>query len=110
MPPAKANLFTLPSPLPNTETFEALFDKGSCLIERIISTGQVTPPGQWYDQARDEWVILLQGQARLAYADGSEIALQPGDYVLIPAHCKHRVTYTSPEPPCIWLAVHCSSE
>lgn len=107
MPPVKANLFTLPDPLPDLESFEPLFDKGNCLIERIISTGQITPPGQWYDQERDEWVILLQGQARLAYEDGSETALQAGDYVLIPARCKHRVTYTSTEPPCLWLAVHC---
>ncbi|HEY9881733.1 MAG TPA: cupin domain-containing protein [Leptolyngbyaceae cyanobacterium] len=92
--------------MPNSEVFEPLFQKETCLIERIISTGQVTPANQWYDQDRDEWVILLQGEARLAYEDGTEVNLGLGDYLLIPAHCKHRVTYTSTEPPCVWLAVH----
>lgn len=76
------------------------------LIERIISTGQVTPIGEWYNQDQDEWVILLQGDATLDYFDGSSIQLKAGDYLFIPAHQKHRVEYTSSEPPCIWLAVH----
>jgi cupin 2 domain-containing protein len=76
------------------------------LIEKIISTGQKTPEGQWYDQDRDEWVILLQGQATLAYEDGTIIELLPGDYLHIKAHQKHRVEATSIDPPCIWLAVH----
>ena len=100
------NIFDLPSSLPNKELFEPLVSADNILIERIISTGQTTPPGEWYDQDKDEWVILLQGEATLAYADGSEIKLAPGDYLFIPAHQKHRVEYTSSEPPCIWLAVH----
>lgn len=105
-PADPVNLFVLPQPLPTSEVFEPLLQKESCLIERIVSTGQTTPPGEWYDQARDEWVVLLQGEARLAYADGTEITLAAGDSVLIPAHCRHRVDYTSTEPPCLWLAVH----
>ena len=101
-----ANIFDLPSSLPDQELFEALVLDNNILIERIISTGQTTPPGQWYDQDRDEWVILLQGEATLAYADSSQIKLTAGDYLLIPAHKKHRVEYTSSDPPCIWLAVH----
>ncbi len=62
--------------------------------------------GEWYNQDRDEWVILLQGDATLGYFDGSSIQLEAGDYVFIPAHQKHRVEYTSSEPPYIWLAVH----
>ena len=100
------NIFDLPSSLPNQELFEPLVSADNILIERIISTGQTTPPGEWYDQDKDEWVILLQGEATLAYADGSQIKLAPGDYLFIPAHQKHRVEYTSIEPPCIWLAVH----
>ena len=65
------------------------------MIERIISTGQSTLPGEWYDQNKDEWVILLQGEAILSYEDGSQIKLTVGDYLLIPAHQKHRVEYTS---------------
>ena len=96
------------------------------MIERIISTGQATPPGEWYDQNRDEWVILLQGEASLAYADGSKIKLTAGDYVFIPAHQhgdwawsgnptaphhqKHPVEHTTSKPPCIWLAVDANLE
>lgn len=100
------NIFDLPLSLPNEELFESLVSADNISIERIISTGQVTPPGEWYDQDQDEWVILLQGFASLAYGDGSKIKLTTGDYLFIPAHQKHRVEYTSSEPPCIWLAVH----
>jgi cupin 2 domain-containing protein len=101
-----SNIFHLPPELPNEEVFEAIVKRDRVLIERIISTGQTTAPGEWYDQERDEWVILLQGEAQLAYDDGSTIDLRVGDYVLIPAHQRHRVAYTSSDPPCIWLAVH----
>lgn len=101
-----ANLFELPVDLLNEEVFEPLLSNDRLLIERIISTGQTTPVGQWYDQARDEWVVVLQGEAKLAYEDGSTIDLKAGDYVLIPAHQKHRVESTSAKPACIWLAIH----
>jgi cupin 2 domain-containing protein len=101
-----SNFFHLTPPLPDREQFDAIVSTENVLIERIISTGQTTPPGEWYDQERDEWVVLLQGNAQLSYPDGSAIALKPGDYLLLPAHQKHRVEYTSLEPPCIWLAVH----
>jgi len=100
------NIFDLPSFLPKEELFESIVANDNILIERIVSTGQSTPPGEWYDQNKDEWVILLQGEAILIYKDGSRIKLIVGDYLLIPAHLKHRVEYTSSEPPCIWLAVH----
>ncbi len=100
------NIFDLSAISSNQEVFEPLLQNLQLLLERIVSTGQTTPEGEWYDQLRDEWVILLQGEATLAYEDGSEKALQPGDYLLIPAHQKHRVTYTSVDPPCVWLAMH----
>ena len=103
MPP---NLFHLPNPLPDRELSEPLLPDRGVLIERIVSTGQTTPEGQWYDQDRDEWVVLLQGDAVLGYADGRRLRLQPGDHVLIPAHKRHRVEFTSTDPPAIWLAVH----
>jgi len=100
------NLFELPKDLPREEIAEPLIlDKG-ILIERIISTGQVSPPGFWYDQDRDEWVVLLQGQARLGWEDGRSKELRAGDWVFIPAHERHRVEWTSQETACIWLAVH----
>jgi cupin 2 domain-containing protein len=100
------NIFNLPVSLPSEEIFEALISTPDILIERIVSTGQTTPPGQWYDQDKDEWVILLQGEAELAYEDGSRIKLKAGDYLLIRSHQKHRVEFTTVDPPCLWLAIH----
>jgi cupin 2 domain-containing protein len=100
------NIFKLPNLLKNQELFEKIIDCENLLIERIISTGQITPLGQWSDQEQDEWVILLQGEAKLSYFDGRIVDLKGGDYLLIKAHEKHRVEYTSTEPPCIWLAIH----
>ena len=101
-----SNIFNLPELLPNEELFETLRSTDNMVIERIISSGQITPPGQWYDQETDEWVILLQGVAELSYDDGKRIKIKAGDYIFIKAHQKHRVEYTSSSPPCIWLAVH----
>ena len=101
----KENIFELPSKLPQHELLKTLLKDDKVTIERIVSTGQVTPPGKWYDQERDEWLIVLQGEGELSYDDGSRIKLGVGDYLLIQAHQKHRVEYTSIEPPCIWLTV-----
>ncbi|MBD1855333.1 MULTISPECIES: cupin domain-containing protein [Leptolyngbya] len=100
------NIFDLTGLKLDRELFESLCETDQISIERIISTGQTTPPDQWYDQSRDEWVILLQGEAQLMYEDESTIELKAGDYLLIPAHQKHRVSYTSNDPACIWLAIH----
>lgn len=100
------NLFSLPAILPANELFEMLVPDNGVLIERIVSCGHTTPAGQWYDQKRDEWVVLLQGSALLSYQDGQTVALGPGDSLLIPARTLHRVEKTSQSPPCIWIAVH----
>ena len=115
------NIFNLPLFLPDEELFESIVCNDKILIERIISTGQTTPKGEWYNgayklpnriretapcQDKNEWVILLQGEAVLSYEDKSQIELKAGDYLFIPAHKKHRVEYTSTSIPCIWLAVH----
>lgn len=99
------NIFQLANSLASTELIESLLEQDGILIERIVSTGQVTPPGEWYDQEQNEWLIVLQGEGELSYEDNSRIKLTVGDYLLIPAHQKHRVEYTSTEPPCIWLTV-----
>lgn len=99
------NIYQLSQEPLKKEIFEVLAS-GDVKIERIISTGQTTPEGQWYDQDTDEWVILLQGEAKLLFEDLAEIELKKGNYMLIKAHERHKVTYTSTEPPCIWLAVH----
>jgi cupin 2 domain-containing protein len=104
--PSIGNLFQLPNPLPPEELFTPLLEHKNLRIERIVSKGQTTPPGQWYDQEQDEWVMVLQGNATLTYENGNHLALGPGDYVLLPARTRHRVEFTSQEPPCIWLAVH----
>jgi cupin 2 domain-containing protein len=100
------NIYEFSQEVYQLEKFEQIISGKDIQIERIISTGQTTTSGQWYDQELDEWVILLQGKAELSYADDTRIQLKSGDYLLIPAHTKHRVEYTSIEPACIWLAVH----
>jgi cupin 2 domain-containing protein len=75
-------------------------------IERIVSRGQASPPGFWYDQGMDEWVLLVKGSASLSFSDGRTIALVPGDHLLIPRHVRHRLERTDPEGETVWLAVH----
>jgi len=100
------NLFTLPSLPLAEEFFETILSGRNIRVERIISTGQASPAGFWYDQSSDEWVALLQGEARLAWPDGCTQTLRAGDWLFIPSHERHRVEWTSQEPPCIWLAIH----
>jgi len=105
------NLFAaIPDVLPE-ERFEALLKRPGCRLERIISRGHVTPAGQWYDQAWDEWVVLLKGAARLEI-EGEEhlLELTPGDYRLLPAHQRHRVVWTAPDGETIWLALHLTAD
>lgn len=103
----KMNLFSeIPDGHLPAERFDVLFSAGSLVIERIISTGHSTPEGEWYDQEQDEWVILLEGDALLRFADDTVVPMQRGDYLFIPAHCRHRVEQTRQMPPCIWLAIH----
>ena len=98
------NLFAqIPSSL-QEELTEILVSAASLRIERIVSYGQASPAGFWYDQKEHEWVVLLQGAARLQFED-ELVKLKPGDFVNIPAHRKHRVEWTTPDQPTIWLAV-----
>jgi cupin 2 domain-containing protein len=106
----QTNLFTDLQPFGTEEIFTELLRTECMRIERIVSAGQITPPGQWYDQDWDEWVILLSGAAKLEFADGSIHDLKPGDYRLIPAHCCHRVAWTIPHKVSVWLAVHYKSD
>lgn len=105
------NLFAdLPSKL-TEERFEALLEQRGLTLERIVSTGQATPPGEWYDQPRDEWVVLLKGAAGLLFeGEPAERKLKPGDYLFIPAHARHRVEWTSPSETTVWLALHLPPE
>ena len=99
-----ANLFTeLPSNLPE-ELIDKLVIAPEVRIERIVSTGHASPLEFWYNQAESEWVVVLQGEATLAFEDKTQI-LNPGDHILIPPHRKHRVDSTSLTEPTVWLAV-----
>lgn len=92
------------------ELFETLLDHKTLRIERIVSTGHHNAPDEWYDQDQDEWVLLLQGRARLEFSrPPSSRWLDPGDYLLIPAHVRHRVAFTQQRPATVWLAVHMAS-
>lgn len=90
----------------NEEVLETLIKTPGLLVERIVSHGQTTVIGEWYDQAGDEWVLLLTGRAVIRFESDETIELLPGDYLFIPAHRKHRVEFTSADPDCIWLAIH----
>jgi cupin 2 domain-containing protein len=107
MTPQPYNLFDAIPPALHGELFQTLAESGAVRIERIISDGQATPPGEWYDQGWDEWVLLVSGGATLLFeSDAAPLILKPGDHVMIPAHCHHRVERTDPEQKTIWLAVH----
>ena len=93
-------------PLPD-EVVDLLVERPGLRIERIVSTGQATPEGQWYDQDTDEWVLVVSGTARLRIeGEREDRVLSEGDWILLPAHCRHRVTWTRAEPPTVWLAIH----
>ncbi|HTH60384.1 MAG TPA: cupin domain-containing protein [Paraburkholderia sp.] len=101
------NLYANLAPDAAAERFERLIDRQGVTIERIVSMGQASPDGFWYDDPRDEWVVLLTGAAALQFEGAAgERRLAPGDYVHIPAHCRHRVAWTDAEAPTVWLAVY----
>ncbi|MBX3439652.1 MAG: cupin domain-containing protein [Planctomycetaceae bacterium] len=93
-------------PFVGNETTEVLFENESVRIERIVSYGHTSAPGFWYDQDELEWVTLLAGEARLLFeGETSPLSMAPGDQVTIPAHRRHRVEWTTPREPTVWLAV-----
>jgi cupin 2 domain-containing protein len=100
------NLLT---PLPDARTAEqteALLTRPGLRVERIVSLGQASPPGFWYDQPEGEWVLVLAGAAKLRFADEPEARLlRPGDWLDIAPHRRHRVDWTDPATPTVWLAV-----
>ena len=99
------SISALPARLPE-ELVETLAAGKHVRIERIVSTGQASPEGFWYDQEEIEWVVVLKGEAKLLFeGDAQPIHLKPGDHVTIPAHRRHRVEWTTPKEPTVWLAV-----
>jgi cupin 2 domain-containing protein len=105
------NLFAdIPAHLPQEQIVE-LLTAPDIVIKRIVSTGQKSPPGFWYDQEWAEWVIVLAGSARLLFAsEETPREMKAGDYIHIPAHVRHRVEWTDDTQPTTWLAVHYHSD
>ncbi len=103
-----ANIFSqLPRSTVENEQFSALLERPDLRIERIVSTGQASPPDFWYDQPGGEWILLVQGEAKLRFADETETRhLQAGDYLDIAPRRQHRVDWTPAGKTTIWLAVH----
>ncbi|MEE8402116.1 MAG: cupin domain-containing protein [Candidatus Hydrothermarchaeaceae archaeon] len=106
-----SNIYSeIPKELPD-ELFEEVIRRRSFKLERIISKGHSTPKGEWYDQDRDEWVILLKGGAGLLIEGEDEVVvLKPGDYIHLPAHLRHRIEWTDPGEETVWLALHYQSD
>jgi cupin 2 domain-containing protein len=99
------NLFSLPDAAA-AERIDALLSRPTVRIERIVSQGQASPAGFWYDQAEGEWVLVIAGAARLRFEDEADARLLgPGDWLDIAPHRHHRVDWTDPAVPTIWLAV-----
>lgn len=101
------NLFAEVAADRSEEVITEILARPGVRIERIVSTGQASPSGLWYDQPWDEWVAVLVGAARLRFeSEPEDRYLGPGDHVFIPAHARHRVEWTNADPPTMWLAIH----
>jgi cupin 2 domain-containing protein len=101
---AVKSLFAGIAQVKGEEEFFTLFENSALKIERIVSYSHSSPAGFWYDQAEDEWVVILRGAATLEFATGELVEMHEGDYLMVPRHLRHRVRRTSDET--IWLAVH----
>ena len=97
-------LATLPGDT-SQEHFETLLDASQVRIARIVSYGHCSPANDWYDQAEEEWVMVLEGYGVLIFEDFHIVTLHAGDCLHIPAHRKHRVVKTAPDQATVWLAV-----
>jgi cupin 2 domain-containing protein len=98
------NIFVDYDQVPDGENFLTLFENRSVKIEKIVSHSHSSPAGFWYDQAEEEWVIVLRGAAALEFTGGEIVDMKEGDYVIIPRSVRHRVARTGKDT--VWLAVH----
>jgi cupin 2 domain-containing protein len=104
MTPAVRNLFTAPLPDGEGEVFQQLLEGPCFRMESITSRGTPSDEGFWYDQPHPEWVLLLRGSASLEFDKQEIVDMVAGDYLLIPARCRHRVSTVSSDA--VWLALH----
>jgi cupin 2 domain-containing protein len=103
---AAGNLFGAVEPGP-LEHVDVLVERGDLTVERIVSMAHASAPDFWYDSPREEWVVLLSGAAALEFEHGEALhEMRPGDYIRIEAHRRHRVAWTHPAQPSVWLAIH----
>jgi cupin 2 domain-containing protein len=100
------NIFDIKEPISSKEVTKTILEAKNIRIERIVSNGEVSPKDFWYNQDKDEWVCLVQGSAILEFEKDKEVKLEEGDFLFIPAYKKHRVSFVSKDPNCIWIAVH----
>jgi len=104
-PPTRNLLSPLPPPGAD-EAVTTLLQRPGVRLERIVSNGQASPPGFWYDQDEAEWVLVLAGAARLEIeGEAAARTLAPGDSLFLPARCRHRVAWSDPHAPTVWLAL-----
>ena len=101
------NLYdNIPTQMPE-ELFTDIFKTKTFRLERIVSQGHASPEGFWYDQDQNEWVMVLEGAARIRFEGRTDaVELRPGDYLTIPAHKRHQVEWTAPDQRTVWLAIH----
>jgi cupin 2 domain-containing protein len=100
------NLFVDITSRLSDELVETLLAGAAFRVERIVSHGHASPAGFWYDQDRPEWVVVLRGRARLRLEGEEPLPLGPGDFLNIPARRRHRVEWTAPDEPTVWMAIH----
>ncbi len=106
MNPIVTRLLGANGPVRGDEQSATLLRARGLRLERIVSHGAASPEGFWYDQPEAEWVAVLAGRARLSLEGAAgEISLEPGDAILLPSRCRHRVSWTDPEQPTIWLCL-----
>lgn len=106
MTKAPDNLFAALPQAPVAEAFDTLLQNAGLRVERIVSRGHASPPGFWYEQSENEWVLLLRGEARLTVEGQGDCRLVPGSYLHLPARTRHRVEWTLPDAETVWLAIH----
>ena len=90
----------------DVELIDVLVQTEHVKLERIISKGHRSPDSGWYDQLHNEWVVVLKGEARIVFENDQELSLKAGSYLDIPAHTKHKVSWTNPQTETVWLAIH----
>ncbi len=88
------------------EVFELIVQSSTVKIERIVSRGHCSPESGWYDQDKNEWIVVMKGEAIICFEDNKKVNLKSGSHLNIPAHLKHRVKWTDPDVETIWLTVH----